>query len=146
MSSVQVTQLNADFPLTMSALVTLFLPRLHESVTDTNGHNQAGHVLFYLRRAHEHALALHGDERATLAQADRLFAAEVGYLARRRFAPSNLVAALGTCWYNLVHERGERWRNPTAVPTTAATPRFPRQCDTPRSMAQVLEQMGVRNV
>lgn len=138
MSSPQVQQLKAAWPLTVAALAETYLARIYLAVTDSAGHNEAGHVLFYLARAHEHALKCHGPERAAADVADELFAREVRYLAGRRFAPRNVVATLGTCWYNLVHERGERWRpkaRPTPVP---GAPRFPRQADTSKTMGQVL--------
>lgn len=143
MSSAQVQQLKAAWPLTTAALAETYLARIYLAVTDSAGHNEAGHVLFYLARAHEHALKCHGPERAAAGVADELFAREVRYLAGRGFKPRHIVATLGTCWYNLVHERGERWR-PKAVPTPVpGAPRFPRQANNSVTMGQVLARMEV---
>ena len=110
MSCPQYQSLQREFPKTIQQLEHSFTPGLAESVTDAQGHNPAGYFLFQLRRAHRHAVSCHGEVRGCLAICDVQFAAEVRWHSQRKTQFRNLIPALGACWYNLVHERGERWR------------------------------------
>lgn len=115
MPCAQYQQLQVDFPNTLRVLENSFLPDLKMSVTDKKGHNPAGYVLYQLRRAYRHAQDVHGEVRGTLAMCDEQFAVEVEYHRGCHTHFRNVIPALGACWYNNVHERGERWRNAPLV-------------------------------
>lgn len=106
----QYQKLQHEFPRTLSNLEHFFLPSLPHAVTDDKGHNPAGYVLWQLRKAAGHARSLHGEVRGCLPICDSEFASEVRWHAEQKTQFRNLIPALGACWYNLVHERGERFR------------------------------------
>lgn len=137
MPSAQVAELVVQFPATYSALKDTFLPSLPFAVTDSEGKNVAGHVLYHLRRVEDHALAMHGADRASRVVVDRECAAETRYQASRRVTFRNPVPALGTCWFNRVHERGEKFR-------PAVAEMLGRRCDTPAELKTILSQIGAR--
>lgn len=106
----QYVTLFKEFPLTACRLETTYFPDLKSSVTDAKGHNPAGYLVWQLHRAYSHAQALHGELRGSLAACDQHFSAEVRYHWEKQTVFRNTIPALGACWFNLVHERGERFR------------------------------------
>ncbi len=110
MPCAQYLTLQLEWPKTTKALERYALPKLAESVTDDKGHNPAGYVLYQLRRAYRHAQTVHGEVRGCLAVCDDQFSREVSWHQEKKTVFRNLIPAVGTCWYNLVHERSERFR------------------------------------
>lgn len=115
MPCAQYVTLQAEWAFTLRVLERSYLPDLKSSVTDSAGHNPAGYVLYQLRRGHVHAKAVHGEIRGCLAVCDEQFAREVEYHLARKTVFRNIIPALGACWYNLVHERSERFRECSLV-------------------------------
>ncbi len=115
MPCAQYVTLQMEWPVTLCRLESSYLPDLKSSVTDRAGHNPAGYVVYQLRRAYRHAQQVHGEVRGCLAVCDDQFAAEVRYHAERHTEFRNKIPALGACWYNLVHERSERFRECSVV-------------------------------
>lgn len=115
MPCAQFVTLQTEWPCTLRVLTSTYLPALAEATTDPKGHNPAGYVLFQLRRAYRHAQEVHGEIRGCLAVCDGQFAAELRYHASRSTTFRNVIPALGSCWFNLVHERSERFRQCSVV-------------------------------
>ena len=115
MPCAQFVTLQTEWPCTLRVLTSSYLPTLENSTTDRDGKNPAGYVLFQLRRALRHAQGVHGEVRGGLAMCDQQFAAEVEYHATCHTQFRNVIPALGTCWFNLVHERSERFRGAAVV-------------------------------
>lgn len=106
----QYVTLEQEWPCTLRVLESSFLPELKMSVTDAKGNNPAGYLVWQLRRAYRHAQAVHGEVRGSIASCDQQFACEVRYHLAKKTEFRNVIPALGSCWYNLVHERSERFR------------------------------------
>jgi hypothetical protein len=120
MACAQFDELVKWYPATTRTLIHSYLPDLANAVTDAHGKNPAGYVLYQIRRAMNHAVTLHGPERATLQLCDHLFSDEVRYHHSRNFVPRNVIPFFGVCWFNLSSERGERFRPPPVVLAAAA--------------------------
>lgn len=140
MTCAQYLHLQEEFPNTIQQLQHFFLPTLADSVTDSKGHNPAGYVLYQLRRAYRHAQAVHGEVRGCLAICDSNFASEVRWHAERKTAFRNLIPAIGACWYNLVHERGERFREFGLSTQPATVKSSPRVLDRSFSIGEILDE------
>lgn len=111
----QYVTLQTEWPGTLRVLESSYLPDLKMSVTNAAGQNPAGYVIYQLRRAYRHAQQVHGQIRGCLAVCDDQFAREVSYHVGRHTEFRNPIPALGVCWYNLVHERSERFRECSVV-------------------------------
>ncbi len=142
MACAQYLDLQKDFPRTLRLTERYFLPDLARAVTDAQGHNPAGYVLYQLRRAQRHAVDCHGPDRATIAICDGIFAAEVQWQHDKKSQFRNLIPALGACWHNLVHERGERFKLAGCPPAAPGERPTLRVLNNPTTLGEVLGEIS----
>lgn len=137
----QYLTLKTEWPKVLAAVESTYLPFLSSVRTDAHGHNAAGLLLFLLRRAETHAVQVHGVGRASRPGCDHLFAAEVRYQFRKGRVFGKPVHALGTCCYNLVHERGERFAGLAGPPRQMSRPQPARVSDDAIPIGSILRSV-----
>ena len=128
------TELTAAWPSTVAALERHFLFDQATGALRDEYRYAAGSCSSYLERALKHAIQCHGPLRATRFKCDSLFAAEVAWQAARKSSPRNLCGFFGTCWFNICHERGERFAESASASDRMSRPSPPRSPSRLRSI------------
>ena len=103
--STQQQTLRQEWPRTTQQLESTFFPSQTWALTRNGTQNDAGYILWALRRYKSASAALLPGARFTTAELDLAAAREVNYQWQRGRQFRCIPAALSTCWYNLLAER-----------------------------------------
>ena len=103
--SVQQATLRQEWPRTCAQLESTYFPAADWGITRNGTTNDAGYILWALRRFESAVAVLLPNSRFTRQELDLAAGREVSYHFLHGHQFRSVPAALATCWYNLVTER-----------------------------------------